>query len=67
MTAEFVQRPPLGSVTFQQSVADFLKQAQLSGFTGKIVLHMRDGHVGAVEPQHAPITVDKLTASSGRT
>lgn len=62
MNKEFVQQQPVGMVSFQLVVADFLKQAQMEGFTGRMVLHMHEGHVGAVEPQSAPIKVEKLTA-----
>lgn len=58
---EFATDPPFASVTFQQAVAEFLKQCQMEAFTGKIILHMHKGHVGAVEPQHAPIKVEQLT------
>lgn len=58
----FILDPPFASVTFQESVALYINQAQRDGFTGQIVLHMREGHVGSVEPRHAPIPVDLLTA-----
>lgn len=62
MTGDFTLDPPTASVAFQKSVADFLKMAQLDAFTGKIILHMHEGHVRSIEPHHAPIPVERLTA-----